>query len=107
MNVHTQPKLMPLRPAQSRVAQPGSAQEGLALPAAAHPRAALPAPEHRHDWRTDSSHNTAEGVVRYARCHGCAAHRVELQPFTGVATPISREIGPAGGHPGAGGGRSA
>lgn len=33
--------------------------------------------EHEHQWTTDSSHPTSEGVVIYQRCR-CGEHRVAL-----------------------------
>lgn len=66
-----------------------------------------PTPEHSHDWRTESSHRTADGVLRYVRCHGCSARRVELQPLASAQAPISRVCGTPGVQQGAGSARVA
>ncbi|MBQ9917926.1 MAG: hypothetical protein IJO71_12115 [Microbacterium sp.] len=48
---------------------------------------------HEHAWVTESMHATSEGRVRYVRCTGCRARRVDLD--SAVATPpvpLSREV---------------
>lgn len=42
-----------------------------------------PSLTHEHGWIALSRHATSEGVVIYARCVDCGAHRVES-----VATPM-------------------
>jgi len=62
-----------------------SAPETLSLPVAAS--------VHEHAWVTESAHVTSEGRVRYVRCTGCRARRVDLDPA--VAMPpvrLSREV---------------
>lgn len=46
-------------------------------------------PEHLHAWRTESSHSTSEGVVRYAHCPRCGGRRVELTPIAGERSPLT------------------
>lgn len=82
-------------------------QQEITTPRAARTRVTLPTPEHRHAWRTESSHRTADGVVRYVHCHGCGARRVELQPIVSAPAPISREFGAGSDQRGAVGVRSA
>lgn len=56
--------------------------------------AAAPAPVHEHAWVTESVHATSEGCVRYVRCVGCAARRVDLDPWeVAPASAVSRVIG--------------
>lgn len=55
---------------------------------------AAPASVHEHAWLTESVHATSAGRVRYVRCTGCAARRVDLDPVS-PAPPVSmtRPIG--------------
>lgn len=45
--------------------------------------------EHLHAWRTESSHSTSEGVVRYAHCPRCGGRRVEHTPIAGERSPLT------------------
>jgi hypothetical protein len=57
---------------------------------------ALPSAVHEHAWVTESVHATSEGRVRYVRCTGCIARRVDLDPAAAApAAPLSREFGAA------------
>jgi len=62
-----------------------SAPETLSSPVAAS--------VHEHAWVTESAHMTSQGRVRYVRCTGCRARRVDLEPAT-VTPPValSREV---------------
>jgi hypothetical protein len=52
---------------------------------------------HEHAWVTESVHATSEGRVRYVRCTGCVARRVDLDPLSlAPASALSREIGELG-----------
>ncbi|MDT0116861.1 hypothetical protein Q9R20_07625 [Microbacterium sp. PRF11] len=52
------------------------------------------APPHEHAWRTESAHTTAEGRIRYVRCVGCAARRVDLDPAPAAPpVPLTRAVG--------------
>lgn len=56
--------------------------------------AIAPATLHEHAWITESVHPTSEGRVRYVRCVGCAARRVDLDPASAApASALSREVG--------------
>lgn len=46
-------------------------------------------PEHVHAWRTESSHSTSEGVVRYAHCLRCGGRRVDLRPIAGERSTLT------------------
>lgn len=49
---------------------------------------------HEHAWVTESVHVTSTGSVRYVRCTGCPARRVELDPLaTAPPTPVTGVIG--------------
>lgn len=50
------------------------------------------APVHEHAWITDSVHATSEGRVRYVRCVGCSARRVELEASDLPPTPLTRAL---------------
>ncbi|MDQ1082768.1 MULTISPECIES: hypothetical protein [Microbacterium] len=55
---------------------------------------AVAATAHEHAWRTESMHLTSEGRVRYVRCTGCAARRIDLDaPVTAPPTPLTRTLG--------------
>jgi len=43
---------------------------------------------HEHAWTTESVHATSEGRIRYVRCTGCRARRVDLDPAP-VAPPVA------------------
>lgn len=59
--------------------------------------AAIPSLLHEHAWVTESVHATSEGRVRYVRCAGCVARRVDLDPLSlAPASALSREIGELG-----------
>ncbi|POX66485.1 hypothetical protein C3481_11065 [Microbacterium sp. Ru50] len=60
----------------------------------ASPTAPLPSRTHEHGWTTESAHRTSDGLVRYVRCDGCGARRVDLQA-TASRPPVaeSAEIG--------------
>ncbi len=50
-------------------------------------------PLHEHAWLTESTHATSEGRVRYVRCTGCRARRVDLDPAAAAPpVPLSREV---------------
>ncbi|MCJ1706192.1 hypothetical protein [Microbacterium sp. VKM Ac-2923] len=56
--------------------------------------AAAMAPLHEHAWITESLHATSEGRVRYVRCTGCTARRIDLDPVVlAPASALSRVIG--------------
>ncbi|WP_150953524.1 hypothetical protein [Microbacterium testaceum] len=49
---------------------------------------------HEHAWITESAHVTSTGRLRYVRCVGCAARRVDLEAApVGPPTALTREIG--------------
>ncbi|MDF2989586.1 MAG: hypothetical protein K0S37_100 [Microbacterium sp.] len=53
----------------------------------------LAAPVHEHAWVTESAHLTSEGRIRYVRCTGCRARRVDLDPASATPPlPISRAV---------------
>jgi len=58
------------------------------------PAAAAAASVHEHAWLTESVHATSEGRVRYVRCAGCSARRVDREhPLAVVPVAMSRAIG--------------
>jgi len=51
-------------------------------------------PLHEHAWLTESVHRTSEGLLRYVRCAGCRARRVDIDAAPVVPpTAMTREIG--------------
>ena len=50
-------------------------------------------PVHDHAWITESTHATSEGRVRYVRCTGCLARRVDIDAgFAVPPSPLSRTL---------------
>ena len=43
---------------------------------------------HEHGWATESAHPTSAGTVRYVRCTGCGARRVDVSP-TETSPPVA------------------
>lgn len=61
---------------------------------ASRTRPAAAASVHEHAWLTESVHGTSEGRVRYVRCAGCSARRVDREhPLAVVPVAMSRAIG--------------
>ncbi|WP_353649497.1 hypothetical protein ABLG96_00585 [Nakamurella sp. A5-74] len=51
---------------------------------------------HEHGWCTESSHRTLEGVIRYVRCTGCGARRIDLVAAPGAVPAARSAIVPGG-----------
>ncbi len=55
--------------------------------------AAAAASVHEHGWVTESVHATSAGRVRYVRCAGCDAWRVDADEAAAIPpTAVSRVI---------------
>lgn len=72
----------------------------LATPAPLNQPAAV---RHEHGWRTESSHRTSEGLVRYVRC-ACGVRRIDRQvsadrPPEAVSRVLGRGIPVDAGNP--------
>ncbi|MFS0854689.1 hypothetical protein [Microbacterium sp. 179-I 3D4 NHS] len=53
-----------------------------------------PARSHEHAWTVESRHPTADGILLYVRCTGCAVRRVDLTPHPHLPpTALSRVLG--------------
>jgi hypothetical protein len=49
---------------------------------------------HEHGWVTESRHATSQGELRYVRCAGCGAHRLDLfEPGGLVGLALSHVVG--------------
>lgn len=56
--------------------------------------AAAAASVHEHGWVTASMHRTSDAVVRYVRCAGCGAWRVDAETATPMPpAAVSRVVG--------------
>lgn len=56
--------------------------------------AAAAASVHEHGWLTASVHRTSDAVVRYVRCAGCGAWRVDAETATLMPpAAVSRVVG--------------